>query len=154
MRNYGLPYQGSKNQIAEEIIDFLPQGNRLVDLFGGGGAISHCASLSGKWKSILYNEYNPLVVKAFIMAINGEFDNDNRWIDREEFNRLKDSDPYVAFAFSFSNNLLSYAYSDDSVELKKALFYARSFHDFLYLKKLGIDCGGSLSKLRRGCRLL
>ena len=47
-KNYGLPYQGSKNQIAEDIIDFLPSGNRLVDLFGGGGSISHCASLSSE----------------------------------------------------------------------------------------------------------
>lgn len=33
---YGMPYQGSKNAIAEDIIDFLPSGKRLVDLFGGG----------------------------------------------------------------------------------------------------------------------
>lgn len=46
---YGIPYQGSKNQIAENILKFLPGGKRLVDLFGGGGAISHCASLSYKW---------------------------------------------------------------------------------------------------------
>ena len=36
-RRYGLPYQGSKNQIAEELLSFLPPGNRFVDLFGGGG---------------------------------------------------------------------------------------------------------------------
>lgn len=37
--NYGMPYLGSKNKIAEDIIDFLPSGNRLVDLFGGGEVI-------------------------------------------------------------------------------------------------------------------
>lgn len=36
---YGMPYLGSKNSIAEDIIDFLPSGNRLVDLFGGGGQL-------------------------------------------------------------------------------------------------------------------
>jgi site-specific DNA-adenine methylase len=45
-KNYGMPYQGSKNRIAEDIIDFLPKRKVLVDLFGGGGAISDCASQS------------------------------------------------------------------------------------------------------------
>lgn len=36
---YGLPYQGSKNQIARKIIAELPAGKRLVDLFGGGRAL-------------------------------------------------------------------------------------------------------------------
>lgn len=47
---YGIGYQGSKNGIAEQIIAHLPAGRRLVDLFGGGFAISHCALLSGKWE--------------------------------------------------------------------------------------------------------
>lgn len=34
---YGLPYMGSKNTIAEDIINFLPSSKRFVDLFGGGG---------------------------------------------------------------------------------------------------------------------
>lgn len=33
---YGLPYLGSKNRIADFIVDTLPRGNRLVDLCGGG----------------------------------------------------------------------------------------------------------------------
>jgi len=36
---YGIGYRGSKNKIAEEILEQLPSGNRLVDLFGGGGAL-------------------------------------------------------------------------------------------------------------------
>lgn len=34
--HYGVPYQGNKSRIADRIISILPQGNRLVDLFGGG----------------------------------------------------------------------------------------------------------------------
>lgn len=49
MKNYGLPYMGSKSAIAEKIVDFLPKSTTLVDLFGGGGAITDCASQSGKW---------------------------------------------------------------------------------------------------------
>lgn len=83
--NYGLPYMGSKNRIAKWIIDNLPPAEHFYDLFGGGGAISHCALLSGKYKYVHYNELNPLIVKAFTMAVNGEFKNENRWISREDF---------------------------------------------------------------------
>ena len=57
---YGVPYMGSKNRIAKDIIDLLPSGNRLVDLFAGGCAITHCALLSGKWSRILNNDKLPL----------------------------------------------------------------------------------------------
>lgn len=36
-KHYGVPYQGNKSRIADIIIHLLPSGNRLVDLFGGGG---------------------------------------------------------------------------------------------------------------------
>ena len=36
-KHYGVPYQGNKSRIADIIISLLPSGNRLVDLFGGGG---------------------------------------------------------------------------------------------------------------------
>lgn len=49
MAKYGMPYKGSKSKIADQIIHALPVGKRLVDLFGGGGAITHCARLSNKW---------------------------------------------------------------------------------------------------------
>ena len=35
-RHYGVPYQGNKSRIADLIISALPEGRRLVDLFGGG----------------------------------------------------------------------------------------------------------------------
>lgn len=33
--HYGVPYQGNKSRIADIIISILPEGKRLVDLFGG-----------------------------------------------------------------------------------------------------------------------
>lgn len=36
-KHYGIPYQGNKSRIADRIISVLPEGKRLVDLFGGGG---------------------------------------------------------------------------------------------------------------------
>ena len=35
-KHYGVPYQGNKSRIADIIINILPAGRRLVDLFGGG----------------------------------------------------------------------------------------------------------------------
>lgn len=34
--HYGVSYQGNKSRIADIIINILPSGKRLVDLFGGG----------------------------------------------------------------------------------------------------------------------
>ena len=136
--NFGMPYMGSKNSIAQKIVDFLPKAEHFYDLFGGGGAITHCALLSGKYKYVHYNELNPLVYKGFQMAINGEFKNEKRWISREDFNALKDSDPYVAICFSFGNNLKAYLYDKKIEPLKKALHYAICFHDYSELEKIGI----------------
>lgn len=119
--NYGMPYKGSKNKISKKIIDVLPSADCFVDLFGGGGAITHCAALSGKYKRVIYNELNSVVYKGFKMAINGEFKGENRWISREDFFKLKDTDPYVAICFSFGNNLKSYAFSPKNEPYKKAL---------------------------------
>ena len=48
-KHYGVPYQGNKSRIADIIINLLPSGNRLVDLFGGG-VLSHivlCSQVNG-----------------------------------------------------------------------------------------------------------
>ena len=91
-RNYGIPYMGSKNRIAKKIIDFLPSGETLVDLFGGGGAITDCANESNKWEHIIYNELNELPYKCFLKALSGEYENEDRWISRDDFFKLKDTD--------------------------------------------------------------
>lgn len=142
---YGMPYMGSKSRIAEWIIDNLPPAEHFYDLFGGGGAITHCALLSGKYKYVHYNELNPLIVKAFKMAVNGEFKNEKRWISREDFNRLKDVDPYVSVCFSFgNNNNKGYCYSRKIELLKKAVHYAICFDDFSLLKELNIHIDENL----------
>ena len=135
MINYGIPYKGSKNKIAENIIAQLPSAKHFYDLFGGGGAMTHCALLSGKYKYVHYNEFNPLVFKAFKMAINGEFEGETRWISREDFENLKDTDPYVAICFSFGNNLKTYAYNKECEKFKKAVHYSIFFNDNSLLKE-------------------
>jgi site-specific DNA-adenine methylase len=151
--NYGLPYMGSKNRIAKWIIDNLPPAEHFYDLFGGGGAITHCALLSGKYKYVHYNELNPLIVKAFTMSINGEFKNENRWVSREDFFKLKDTDPYVALCFSFGNNSdKGYAYSKEKEPFKKALHYAICFNDFSLLKDLNIHIDETLKGRLEICK--
>lgn len=48
---YGVPYQGSKNKIAELVVEHLPSGHTLVDLFAGGCAVTHAALLS-LWEDV------------------------------------------------------------------------------------------------------
>lgn len=99
---------GSKSKIAEDIMAIMPRGKRFVDLCGGGGAMTHCAALSGKYEEVYYNELNPLVADCFRKAIAGEYKNETRWISRDDFKNLKDVDGYVKLCWSFGNNGQSY----------------------------------------------
>lgn len=129
-KSYGLPYMGSKNKLAEDIVNFLPQKKVLVDLFGGGGAISVCASQSGKYEKIIYNELNSLISETFRKALNGDYENERRWVSREQFEKLKKTDGYVAICFSFSNNCNIYMYGHKNEPYKRAYHYAIVFDDF------------------------
>ena len=152
---YGMPYMGSKSRIAEWIIDNFPPAEHFYDLFGGGGAITHCALLSGKYKYVHYNELNPLIVKAFSMALKGEFKNENCWISREDFNRLKDVDPYVSLCFSFGNNSnKGYCYSREIEPLKKAVHHAICFSDFSLLKELDVNIDENLKGRLNICKAI
>ena len=138
-KNYGLPYMGSKNKLAEEIVNFLPQKKVLVDLFGGGGAISVRASQSGKYEKIIYNELNSLISETFQKAINGEYKNERRWVSREDFEKMKKTDGYVAICFSFSNNCNTYMYGPKIEPYKRAYHYAIVFDDFRPFNELFDD---------------
>lgn len=146
MKQYGMPYMGSKSGIAEKIIDVLPAAPVLYDLFGGGGAISHCAVLSGKWKKVKYNELNRSTFEGFHTAVNGGFNNETRWIGRGDFARLREYDPYVKICYSFGNDGRTYAYNKYIEPYKRALHYAVVHGDFaLYLKLTGIDLAPELA---------
>ena len=146
---YGITYQGSKNAIAEKIIEILPSGRRFVDLFGGGAAISHCAVLSGKWQKVLYNEYNPLLVDLIKRAINGDFQNEKRWISREDFFKLKEQDGYIKYCWSFSCAGNCYLYSKEIEPWKKALHYARVLGDTSLFAEFGIKTDGSRGDIQK-----
>lgn len=140
--NYGLPYQGSKNKIAEELIQQLPNATHFVDLFAGGCAMSHIALLLGKYSHYLANDITD-VPQLFKSAINGEYADERRWISREDFYNLKDADTYVRTCWSFGNNGEDYMYSREVEPWKKALHYARVFGDCSLLAEFGIESTGS-----------
>lgn len=124
-KKYGLPYQGSKSKLAERIVALLPPATHLYDIFAGGCAITHAALLSGKFKEIHANDISDSVT-LFEDALNGKYENESRWISREDFFRLKDSDPYVRIVWSFGNNQRDYLYSREIEPYKKAV------HEMLY----------------------
>ena len=137
---YGLPYKGSKTKLAERIIDLMPRAEHLYDLFAGGCAIAHCALIKGKYGHVHINDINPMMPQAFVKALNGGFDDEDRWISREDFFRLKDTDPYAALCFSFGSDTRTYIYGKDKEEYKKALHYAIYFNSFdLSDKIIGVD---------------
>ena len=137
---YGLPYKGSKTKLAERIIDLMPRAEHLYDLFAGGCAVAHCALIKGKYSHIHVNDINPMMPQAFVKALQGGFDDEDRWISREDFFRLKDTDPYAALCFSFGSDMRTYIYGKDKEEYKKALHYAIYFNSFdLSDKLVGVD---------------
>lgn len=116
--NYGLPYMGSKNRIARDIVEQLPSAEYFVDLFCGGCAVTHAAMLSGKYKKFIVNDIAPDMPRLFVDAINGKYRNEKRWISREDFERLKDTDAYVRTCWSFGNNGKSYLWNDETAGAK------------------------------------
>ena len=145
--NYGLPYKGSKSRIAPWVIDNLPPAETFVDLFAGGCAMTHAAMLSGNYTNFIANDIGD-APKLFQAAINGEYANETRWISREDFKRLKDTDTYVRLCWSFSNNQENYLYSQEIEPWKKAVHYARVFNDRSLLAEMGINSDGSLRDIR------
>lgn len=127
--------------MAERIVKLLPQRKHLYDLFCGGCAVSHAALLMGKYEHIHINDFNWMCPTLFMDALAGKYDNETRWISREDFQRLKDTDPYVAVVWSFGNNLRDYMYSREIEPLKRAIHYAIFFNDY----EPGIELGHDLS---------
>ena len=128
--NYGLPYQGSKNRIAKRLVDALPPAPVLYDVFCGGCAVTHAAMLSGKYQRFVINDRRGWLPDAFRKAIHGGYAHEDRWISREDFKRLKDTDAYAAMCFSFGNNTRTYMYVRPLERYKRALHYAIFWRDF------------------------
>ena len=145
---YGLPYKGSKNNIAEWVVSHFPQKKNLYDLFAGGCAVTHCALLKNKFLTYTVNDVSvtPLL---FVDAANGRYKNEKRWISREDFYSLKDNEEYVRICWSFGNNGKDYLYSKEIEPWKKALHYARVYGDFSIMEEFGIRTDGSATDIKK-----
>ena len=136
VENYGLPYTGSKSRIAHWVIDHLPRGRVLIDAFAGGCAITHRALLSQKWQTVVANDINGKYIQLFADAVRGKYKDEKLWISREDFERLKAKDAFVACCWSFGNNLKGYMYSQGIEPYKRALHYAIVLDDFAPMQEL------------------
>lgn len=136
--NYGLSYKGSKSRIAKWVVEALPSADVWVEPFAGGCAVTHAAILSGKYKRFIINDITDSA-KFFVDTVNGKFKDENRWISREDFFRLKKDDTYVRLCFSFGNNQRTYCYSEQVEPYKKAFHYAICFGDFSLFEDMDIS---------------
>ena len=118
---YGIPYKGSKNKLAERILAELPKAGTLYDLFSGGMAITHAAMQGNKYARVVANDIQSDMGELFENAINGVYENEERWVAREDFWMFKDSDPYIKFAWSFGFNGEDYLYSKEIEPVKRAM---------------------------------
>lgn len=145
MKQYGLCYQGSKNRIAEWVVSNIPHATDFYDLFGGGGAVTHAAILSGKFKHFTFNDLNPLC-QGFVKAANGEYSDERlqHFITREEYDRTRTTDEIAFFCYSFGGNGENYLYAKEIEPFKAALHKARVFGDMSDLKAMG--CPSALRK--------
>ena len=135
---YGIPYMGSKTKIAIDILRQLPSGKRFVDLFGGGFAMSHAAFLTGRYKDVLYNDFNPLIVNLVKGGLKGQYNYSvfqPKFITREEFYEKKETDGYIKYIWSFGNSGHEYMFSKEIEPLKHMA------HDFVVFGRFnsGLD---------------
>ena len=140
--SYGVSYKGSKNKIAAEVVYNLPSAPLLIDVFAGGGAITHAALLSHRFSSILANDYDCGALQLFYRASHGLIDfkeERKRWVSREDFKRLKDTDPIVRYNWSFSNNGRNYLYSKDREPYKRAYHFALNCNDWTEWNAIGLE---------------
>ena len=143
--NYGLPYRGSKNRIAKRLVEALPAAPVLYDVFCGGCAVTHAAMVSGKYQRFVINDRRGWLPDAFRKAIHGGYAHEDRWISREDFERLKSTDAYAALCFSFGNNSRSYMYARSLERYKRALHYAIFWRDFAPWRELCPETADALA---------
>ena len=157
--SFGIPYKGSKSSIAKDIVTILPGGERLVDLFCGGCSVTDYAmKKTDKFNRFLINDIDGRNPLTYIRAISGWFRNEDRWISRKDFFRLKETDDYVRLCFSFGNGCRSYMYGSQLEPYKEAIHSIVFWEDYSKMEALcpavvGIAHEYCDDKDRRGRRL-
>ena len=101
--------------------------------------MAHFALLDGRFKNVVINDIDAGMPQLFFDSISGKYQDEKRWISREDIMKLKDSDAYVRTCWSFGNAGVDYLYSREVEPWKKALHYARVLGDFSEFEKMGIN---------------
>ena len=114
-KNWGMPWMGSKSDIAWQVVNALPKGETFVDLFFGGGAITHAAMVIKRWKNFIANDILG-TPDIFLKALRGELKGYDRFVSRAEFKASDDI--VVKVLWSFGNDLKSYLWSPENERLK------------------------------------
>lgn len=139
-RNYGLPYMGSKSKIVNFICDNIPSCDTFVDLFCGGGSVTHYMVENNRYNHYICNDKNDLVVDLLKNVLEGKYSNEREFITREEFLKRKDTDGYVRYVWSFGNRGTSYLYSTTKEHFKYLLHNVIFGNEFDELRRcFGID---------------
>ena len=110
-----MPWMGSKSDIAWQVVNAIPKGETFVDLFFGGGAITHAAMVSKRWDNFIANDILG-TPDIFIKAVRGELKGYDRFVSRSEFKASDDI--VVKMLWSFGNDLKSYLWSPENERLK------------------------------------
>ena len=114
-KNWGMPWMGSKSDIAWQVVNAIPKGETFVDLFFGCGAITHAAMVSKRWDNFIANDILG-TPDIFIKAVRGELKGYDRFVSRSEFKASDDI--VVKMMWSFGNDLKGYLWSPENERLK------------------------------------
>lgn len=122
---YGLPYKGSKNSIAQKIVDALPNGKSFCDACCGGGAILMASALSGKYERVTGYDINEAIIgliRATMIDFGTiDYEHDLPSVDRKSFFESRDCNTgignwLVRYCYSFGNDGQTFLWSDKTHE--------------------------------------
>ena len=126
----GLPYKGSKSEIADELVSKLPPCNKILDACCGGGAILVTLAQSLKYKSVVGNDINPATIKLLdaVLINKGQIEYEYpepcsrvdffNSLQRIENNDFTIQDCVNKFCASFGNDGKTYLYGENIEEYK------------------------------------
>ena len=128
--NLGLPYKGSKNTIAEDIVKRIPRGGKILDACCGGGAFLMAAAMSMRWDKVVGNDLNPATIALLdaVLIHKGQIEYEHPPIcTRTDFfnslQRIENGDFDIQdcvnkYCASFGNDGKTYLYGADIEECK------------------------------------
>ena len=128
--NLGLPYKGSKNTIAFDIVNALPRGKKFLDACCGGGAILMAAAMSMRWEKVVGNDLNPATIALLdaVLIHKGQIEYEHPPVcTRDDFfhslQRIENGDFDIQdcvnkYCASFGNNGQTYLWNEEIEKVK------------------------------------